>query len=219
MKRSIPLAVGLAVAALLPGCTVDLNPSCTLSNSVDVQSKTVHVDHPNGRDEIDEADDADGAERDTAAPSGSPSRSTAPTGSSTACPGPRHDGRTGCFPFECSVGQYCDDRTTTCKLGCITDANCGPRDTCVRAAGESLGRCEACARQTSHEPAAGCGDPHRNGITECFPGHCEPGQYCVDGRGLSRCDLGCVSDDNCFGTEYCHREPDELVGVCRSCFF
>ncbi len=188
----------LAVAA----CTVDIHPGCNASGNLDV--------------DVDANDAPTKPRADDEAPAADPEPPAPPVDRS--CPGPRHNGATECFPGRCSAGQYCNDPTSDCLPGCVSDANCGPRDTCVRTGGDPIGRCEPCVEQASHEPAEHCVDPRRRGATACFPGSCEPGQYCVS-RGLNHCEPGCVSDDNCGPTETCTRPEGYAVGICRSCYF
>lgn len=173
----------------LAACKVDIQPTCSSSATVEVnQDRRV------------------------------PESGIAEPPPPARCPGPRHDGNTGCFPGSCAPGQYCDDPTHTCTPGCVSDTNCGPRDTCVRGEGEVVGRCESCGDHEAHDPEPNCVDASRTGTTACFPGNCEPGQYCVS-RGLNHCEPGCASDDNCGPMEECVREAGAAVGACRSCYF
>lgn len=142
----------------------------------------------------------------------------APSAEPKACPGPARTGTTSCFPGECSVGHWCDDvANATCKPGCTSDENCGPRDICVREGDAAVGRCEPCSGHRQHEAAPGCVVPSRSGITKCFP-ECPAGQHCVD-EGTSHCEPGCASDENCGPTEQCVRASSAALGVCRSCYF
>jgi hypothetical protein len=136
------------------------------------------------------------------------------------CPGRPRSGITECFPGECGPGQFCDERSggiAECRPGCTSDEGCGSRDVCVRQDGSAIGRCEPCGQQARRE-LEGCGAADRSGTTPCFPGQCGPGQYCVS-RGMSRCEPGCTSDENCGPTERCEREAGSALGVCRSCDF
>jgi hypothetical protein len=153
-------------------------------------------------------------------PTKGPARTDVRAGSADpqACPGPAHSGLTSCFPGECSVGHWCDDvADATCKPGCVSDENCGPRDICVREGDAAIGRCESCGTLTAHEPKAGCVVPSRTGTTKCFP-DCPAGQHCVD-TGTQHCEPGCASDENCGPSEHCARAAGAALGVCRSCFF
>jgi hypothetical protein len=61
-----------------------------------------------------------------------------------------------------------------------------------------------------------CGLASRSGVTEClsaFGGECQAGQYC-DQSSL-QCSVGCTSDNNCAGNQYC--DITEGVGTCRNC--
>jgi hypothetical protein len=60
-----------------------------------------------------------------------------------------------------------------------------------------------------------CGRAGRDGITDCFPADCNPGQYCDEGN--DRCVVGCTSDANCGPTEYCDRPAGSAIGVCAGC--
>lgn len=159
----------------------------------------------------------DASSRDTPAKTEAPRVGT-PVVAGSVCPGPTHDGVTSCFPSECSVGHWCDDAgPATCKPGCVSDTNCGPRDTCVREPNALVGRCESCVGKTPVEPKAGCVVPERSGTTKCFP-ECPAGQRCDD-TDLPKCVPGCASDDNCGPSERCDREAGAVLGVCRSCYF
>jgi hypothetical protein len=185
--------IALALGMPLLGCTVFVAPTCMAVLGLD-----------GGHDE-DEAHGEDGGPRASAEP---------------ACPGAQHrTGSTECFPGECGPGQYCDDRSlpSVCHPGCTSDANCGADDTCVRVGDAAIGRCEPCREQTRRDEDV-CVTTQRTGSTPCFPGRCGPGQYCVD-TGLSHCEPGCVSNENCAPTERCERTTDGALGVCRSCTF
>jgi len=186
----------------LAACKVDVQPTCSPSATVEVNEAQ------RGTDSREPSSDEPKPQPDVEAKPPPPVR----------CPGPRHDGNSECFPGSCAPGQYCDDPTHRCVPGCVSDENCGPKDTCVRPEGDAIGRCESCGDHEAHEPEPNCVDASRTGTTACFPGSCEPGQYCVS-RGLNHCEPGCASDDNCGPMEQCVRQAGAAVGVCRSCYF
>ena len=46
-------------------------------------------------------------------------------------------------PVECQPGQYCYDVLySECEPGCTSDVNCADSQTCIKAAGESVGDCQ-----------------------------------------------------------------------------
>lgn len=57
------------------------------------------------------------------------------------------------------------------------------------------------------------------GVTSCgsFPDNqpkrCQAGQYCADER-VSRCETGCLSDDNCASNQTCDKSSGGSVGAC-----
>lgn len=72
-------------------------------------------------------------------------------------------------------------------------------------------------------PAAGtdaatddCVVANRTGVTECQLNECQAGQYCEDST-FGTCEVGCTSDNNCAGSDFCDRPSGEAVGVCRAC--
>lgn len=141
----------------------------------------------------------------------------APATELASCPGRARTGITECFANPCGPGLYCDETTLReCRPGCTSDANCGPRDICVREGTAALGRCESCGGHERHAAAPGCVEPSRTGATPCFFGDCGAGQFCGS---EARCVPGCVSDENCSAEEHCAREPGSVLGVCRSCYF
>lgn len=52
----------------------------------------------------------------------------------------------------------------------------------------------------------------RSGTTECGIQTCSAGQYCNN----YICSDGCLSDDNCTGTQSCEKEPGENLGTCQT---
>ena len=61
-----------------------------------------------------------------------------------------------------------------------------------------------------------CGEASRSGVTQCLAspgGECQAGQYCD--QGSLQCSVGCTSDNNCAGNQYC--DITEGVGTCRNC--
>jgi hypothetical protein len=187
--------LALVLGAPLLGCTVFVAPTCMAVLGFD--------DDPDENEPILD-------EGETSAPR---------VNAEPACPGAHRTGITACFPGQCGPGQYCDDRSRggECRPGCTSDANCGAQDTCVRVGDAVIGRCEPCRDQTRRARDV-CVSTQRSGSTPCFPGRCGAGQYCV-GEGLSHCEPGCVSNENCAPTERCERASDSPLGVCRSCTF
>ncbi|HET6583404.1 MAG TPA: hypothetical protein VFG69_08150 [Nannocystaceae bacterium] len=176
---------GLAILALA-ACNVTLSPTCGVTSNVD----------------------ADGLTR------GAASGPEAPASAPLRCPGPRGSGTTPCFADGCGPGQMCDQSVLPeCRPGCSSDEHCAPTDRCVRAEGETIGRCESCSAVGFAEAAPHCVDPARTGVTACFH-TCGPGTYCRD----TECVAGCVTDGNCGPTERCERPGSAKVGVCTSCF-
>lgn len=178
-----------ATVAGLAGCQVSLSPSCELVSDVE-------VDGPAARSH----------ER-------TPGSASAPA----ICPGPRGVGSTTCGHETCGAGQSCDQsELPECRPGCSSDEHCAPVDRCVRAEGEAIGRCESCSGLEFADPVAGCIDPARTGVTDCFH-DCGPGTYCRD-EGIPECVAGCVTDANCGPSERCDRPGRAKVGTCTSCF-
>jgi len=64
------------------------------------------------------------------------------------CGDSSRSGITDCFAGDCTPGQYCDESAGatrgTCRVGCTSDANCGPQEHCARELGESVGECAPC---------------------------------------------------------------------------
>lgn len=66
---------------------------------------------------------------------------------------------------------------------------------------------------------AGGGSSGRTGVTACgsFPDNqpksCQAGQYCSDER-ISRCQAGCLSDNNCAGNQTCDKSGGTNTGSC-----
>ena len=178
-------------AMVLFGCKATLAPSCSPSCSPEIN---VNCEPGDGSCDLPQ-----------------------PATPANACPGARRSGITECFPSQCAAGLFCDDRggLASCRPGCTSDANCGSTEMCIRGPGEAVGRCEACTDDWQAQ-APQCRPSRRDGVTPCFPGACSPGQFCVD-RGLSHCEPGCVSDENCLASEHCERGDRAAVGVCRPC--
>ncbi|WP_226994323.1 hypothetical protein [Myxococcus hansupus] len=59
--------------------------------------------------------------------------------------------------------------------------------------------------------------PLEQGYTDCGSfldaEPCHPGQYCAEST-LSRCELGCTSDENCARNQSCVKESGRQVGIC-----
>jgi hypothetical protein len=71
--------------------------------------------------------------------------------------------------------------------------------------------------QTFVKPdGSSCGDGGRSGVTQCTAsanGECQAGQYC-NSQELT-CSVGCTSDNNCAGNQYCDTAGG--VGTCKAC--
>jgi hypothetical protein len=187
--RVVALVGTFVVASALAGCQVSLAPSCDVASKVE----------------------ADGPQ--AGSHGGSPRAEEGPV----ACPGPRGSGSTTCGFESCGPGQSCDQSgLPECRPGCSSDEHCARTDRCVRAPGESEGRCESCGGIELGDAAPGCIDPARTGVTECFH-HCGPGTYCSD-VGIPECVVGCVTDANCGPSERCDRPGRSKVGTCTSCY-
>lgn len=148
---------------------------------------------------------------------GAPGNARGAAEAPAACPGPRGTGTTPCSGDGCGPGQMCDQSgLPECRPGCSSDEHCARTDQCVRPAGETVGRCERCDSGAFGEPAPGCVDAGRTGVTDCFH-DCGPGTYCRD-VGIPECVPGCVTDGNCGPTERCERPGTSKVGTCTSCY-
>lgn len=71
----------------------------------------------------------------------------------------------------------------------------------------------------SGAPSSGAAAGGQSGVTACgsFPDNqaksCQAGQYCSDER-ISRCQDGCLSDNNCAGNQTCDKSGGSNTGTC-----
>ena len=65
---------------------------------------------------------------------------------------------------------------------------------------------------TSGASSTSGGGSNRTGVTECGGVTCSAGQYCDN----LICKNGCLSDDNCTGTQTCVKKSGDNVGSCQT---
>ncbi len=127
-------------------------------------------------------------------------------------------GQTDCavtIAGNCPSGQYCDNVMLTCSVGCTSDDNCSADEHCVRAAGEAVGACAACAT---------CGDgicQPTESVATC-PADCGVAPVCGDGtchatESVATCPADCgtaptCGDGTCQATESAATCPADCGG-------
>ncbi|MEQ9317892.1 MAG: hypothetical protein RIF41_01995 [Polyangiaceae bacterium] len=112
------------------------------------------------------------------------------------------DGEVRCGDEVCAPGTYCDPGDTTCKIGCLSVANCARDERCKKVDGQPVGSCVVGAVDTVE------------GQTPCGEEVCPAGKHCADPK-TGRCEVGCLARGDCTAFETCAKEAGQAVGTCR----